>query len=80
LILMDIQMPIMDGSEAIAAVRENEKGGDEHIPIIAMTAYAMKGDREKILSAGADDYISKPINSQELFEKIENVVSSASPS
>jgi two-component system sensor histidine kinase/response regulator len=80
LILMDIQMPIMDGSEAIAAVRENEKGGDEHIPIIAMTAYAMKGDREKILSAGADDYISKPINSQELFEKIENLVSSASPS
>ena len=71
LILTDVQMPGMDGFETTKAIRMKESG-NQHIPIIAMTAYAMKGDREKCLSAGMDDYISKPINLHELFEVIKN--------
>ncbi|HEY0702749.1 MAG TPA: response regulator [Candidatus Acidoferrales bacterium] len=67
LILMDIQMPEMDGFEATAAIREKEKTSGGHVPIIAMTANALKGDRERCLEAGLDGYISKPINSKELF-------------
>jgi signal transduction histidine kinase/CheY-like chemotaxis protein len=71
LVLMDIQMPEMDGYEATAAIRKKEKVGGKHIPIIAMTAHAMKGDRERCLEAGMDGYVSKPIKAQELFEVIE---------
>lgn len=71
LILMDIQMPEMDGFEATTAIRQKEKGTDTHIPIIAMTAHAMKGDREKCLEAGMDGYVSKPIKTEELFEVLE---------
>ena len=70
MVLMDIQMPEMDGFAATAAVREQERTTGKHIPIIAMTARAMKGDRESCLAAGMDDYISKPIHRKELNEVI----------
>jgi CheY-like chemotaxis protein len=74
IILMDVQMPEMDGLEATQAIRERESlTGRPRIPIIAMTAYAMAGDRDRCLEAGMDGYVSKPINAQELFEAIENV-------
>jgi two-component system sensor histidine kinase/response regulator len=72
LVLMDVQMPKMGGLEATKRVRDSEKE-EEHIPIIAMTAHAMKGDREMCLSAGMDDYVSKPIKADELFSVIERV-------
>jgi CheY-like chemotaxis protein len=74
LVLMDVQMPVMGGYEATAIIREWEKIHGGHIPIVAMTAYAMKGDREKTLEAGMDDYVSKPINKEILFDVIEGVI------
>ena len=71
-ILMDVQMPEMDGFEATAAIRSKEKITGAHIPIIAMTAHAMKGDRERCLESGMDAYISKPINAEELMEVLES--------
>ena len=73
LVFMDVQMPEMDGFKATKAIREREGEGN-HIPIIAMTAHAMKGDRKVCLNAGMDDYISKPIKPQELYEVIEKWV------
>ncbi len=73
LVLMDIQMPEMDGLEATAKIREREKLTKRHVPIIAMTAHAMKGDRERCLEAGMDEYISKPISSKKLFRVIEKM-------
>jgi PAS domain S-box-containing protein len=78
LILMDVQMPEMDGFEATAKIREQEKSGGKHIPIIAMTAHAMAGDRERCLAAGMDDYVSKPINTTDLFEAIGRLLPAAS--
>jgi PAS domain S-box-containing protein len=75
MILMDIQMPEMDGYEAIAKIREKETISGSHIPIIAMTAHAMKGDREKCIESGADEYISKPINRAELYRLINKMAS-----
>jgi PAS domain S-box-containing protein len=74
LVLMDVQMPEMDGFETTAAIREKEKATGSHLPIIAMTAYAMKGDLERCLTAGMDKYIAKPIQPRELFEAIEGLV------
>jgi len=74
LILMDLEMPNLDGLGATRAIREMERKTGEHIPIIAMTAHAMTGDREKCLKAGMDDYVSKPINTDDLFKTIDSVV------
>jgi CheY-like chemotaxis protein len=70
LILMDIQMPEIDGLQATAEIRERESVTGEHIPIIALTAHAIKGDRERCLQAGMDDYLSKPIQPGELTAAI----------
>jgi len=71
LVFMDIQMPEMDGIEAISAIRQKEIGTDRRLTVIALTAHAMKGDREKCVTAGMDDYLSKPIRPQELDEILE---------
>jgi CheY-like chemotaxis protein len=71
LILMDMQMPEMDGFEATAVIREKEKSSRAHIAIVALTAHAMKGDREKCLAAGMDGYLAKPIRPQELDEMLD---------
>jgi two-component system, sensor histidine kinase and response regulator len=70
-ILMDVQMPEMDGFEATAAIRVREKSTGGHIPIIAMTAHSLVGDQERCLAAGMDGYVSKPIRTQQLFAVIE---------
>jgi two-component system sensor histidine kinase/response regulator len=72
-VLMDLQMPVMDGFEAIRAIRAKEQRGGGHLPIVALTAYAMQGDRERSLEAGSDDYVTKPIRTTELFAAIERV-------
>jgi signal transduction histidine kinase/DNA-binding response OmpR family regulator len=72
LILMDVQMPEMDGIETTAAIRKGEQLSRKHVPIIAMTAHAMVGDKERCLQAGMDSYVSKPIQPEELFAIIED--------
>lgn len=80
LILMDIQMPEMGGLEATAAIREGEAGSGKHIPVIAMTAHAMKGDRERFLSSGMDGYVSKPVKPATLYRAIEEFLGSKATS
>jgi two-component system, sensor histidine kinase and response regulator len=75
LVLMDVQMPEMDGLQATASIRVGELKSGKHIPIIAMTAHAMAGDKERCLVAGMDGYVSKPIRAEDLFSTIEEVLS-----
>jgi two-component system, sensor histidine kinase and response regulator len=73
-ILMDVQMPEMDGFEATTKIREHEKSTGKHIPIIAMTAHALKGDEDRCIEAGMDGYVSKPIRTNELYTALEKAV------
>jgi two-component system, sensor histidine kinase and response regulator len=77
LILMDVQMPVMDGLETTAAIRAKERKNGARIPIVAMTAHAMAQDRQRFLDGGMDGYISKPIDSKNLFETIQTVLAGA---
>jgi two-component system sensor histidine kinase/response regulator len=77
LVLMDVQMPDMDGFEATAAIRRKE-GTGAHVPIVAMTAHAMKGDRERCLAAGMDSYVAKPIQARELLEVLDQLLPAVS--
>lgn len=76
-VLMDVQMPEMDGLEATAQIRAQEQAAGGHLPIVAMTAHAMKGDRERCLAAGMDDYVSKPLQAHELYRALERFGGSA---
>jgi CheY-like chemotaxis protein/HPt (histidine-containing phosphotransfer) domain-containing protein len=74
IVLMDVQMPEMDGLTATKIIREKERQNGKHIPIIALTAYAMKGDKEQCIEAGMDDYISKPFNPKMLQQIIDKFI------
>jgi CheY-like chemotaxis protein len=74
LVLMDCQMPEVDGFEATRLIRHSEAGTERHIPIIALTANAMEGDRERCLEAGMDDYVSKPIRPDDLYATIDRLL------
>jgi signal transduction histidine kinase/ActR/RegA family two-component response regulator len=76
-VLMDLQMPVMDGLNATAAIRALEREWDAHVPILALTAHALKGDEERCLAAGMDGYIAKPVRQQRLFEAIAQVRAAA---
>ena len=74
LLLTDVQMPEMDGFDLAVAIRTGEKETGVHLPIIAMTAHAMKGDRERCIAAGMDAYLSKPVRAAELYDTIDSVL------
>lgn len=79
-ILMDVQMPLMDGFQTTAAIRREEVGNGRHLTIIGMTAHAMCGDRERCLEAGMDDYLAKPIRAEELKHLLESLHLISGPS
>ncbi len=78
-VLMDVQMPKMSGIEAAQTIREVEKGTVAHVPIVAMTAHVLKGDRERCLAAGMDAYVSKPIQAEDLFRAVESLAVRRAP-
>jgi PAS domain S-box-containing protein len=78
-VLMDVQMPVMDGLTATALIRQRETGTGRHVPIIAMTAYAMQEDRERCLRAGMDGYLAKPFRAQDLYDLVENLRAASAP-
>jgi CheY-like chemotaxis protein/HPt (histidine-containing phosphotransfer) domain-containing protein len=80
LVLMDVQMPEVDGLEATRRIRERERATGGHVPIMAMTAQAIKGDRERCLEAGMDEYLSKPVRSAQLYAAIDELMARARPS
>ena len=73
-VLMDVQMPNADGLETTAAIRAQEKATGSHVPIVALTAHALKGDQERFLAAGMDAYVAKPLKPDELFGLIDRLV------
>ena len=77
LVLMDVQMPEMDGLTATAEIRRQEVGTGKHLPIVALTANAMKGDRERCLEAGMDGYVSKPVEAHLLLREMAEVLAVA---
>jgi CheY-like chemotaxis protein len=79
LILMDVQMPEMNGFEATGRIREHEQRTGGHVPIIALTAHAIQGDRDRCLAAGMDDYLSKPLSAGLLGDKVESVARKKEP-
>jgi two-component system, sensor histidine kinase and response regulator len=79
LVVMDGHMPVMDGFEAVAAIRAREKGTALHLPVLVTTAYAMKGDRERCLAAGFDEYVRKPFEPAELYEAIARLTAGKAP-
>ncbi len=79
LILMDVEMPEMDGLEATAAIREKERGSERHIPIVAMTAHAIKGDQERFLKAGMDAHVAKPVEPKRLYQVIDQLTLEVRP-
>jgi two-component system sensor histidine kinase/response regulator len=78
-VLMDVQMPEMDGLDATAAIRAREKSSGGHIPIVAMTAHAMEGDRDRCLKAGMDGYVTKPVEADRLVESVESAAGTFDP-
>jgi len=77
LLLLDIQMPVMNGEDALREIRRKELGTGKHLPVIAVTAYALRGDKERFLEEGFDGYVSKPLTIRELIEEVEIVISAA---
>jgi CheY-like chemotaxis protein len=75
LVLMDIQMPIMNGEEALREIRTKEQGTSLHQPVIALTAYSLRGDKERFLEEGFDGYVSKPMDIGELIDEMKRIVS-----
>jgi len=76
IILMDIQMPVMNGEEALLEIRRQEKGTDRHQPVIALTAYALRGEQDRFMADGFDGYISKPLVIGELIQEMKRVLGS----
>ena len=78
IVLMDIQMPVMNGEEALLAIRAKERGTPAHLPVIALTAHSMRGDRERLLEAGFDGYVSKPLYIMDLVTEMKRALSTCS--